>query len=256
MNYQYTEPSMGGESFAFAHQPTQAVQAYPRPTAPFDPYTYPSYGSPAVDTTSVALDLLDAPLPYGVPPQIITMPVTASSSTTLVASEPNNLEDDSLVTPELVAAQQRILDDIRRRQQQNQSDEAMARGISTSAVLVEQRRYDANNRCRALVIPGPGMYDPSPVVHPQKSQMKQSRPYKTALGATGGAVAGGLMLAPVFPLGMVLGGVAGGVATQKACKAGEKRAQCKWEQESFQQGTETSPLARHGHLQEEGSGLV
>ena len=199
--------------------------------------------------------MLDAPLPNVVPSQI-SLPVT-SSSTALVVSEQNLTllqEEENPVTPELVAAQQRILDDIRRRREQSQADEAIARGISTPASLSEQRRYDANHRCRDLVVPGPGSFDPSPVVHPLKSQMKQSRPYKTALGATGGAVAGGLILAPVFPLGMVLGGVAGGVATQKVCKAGEKRAQCKWEQHSFQLGTESSLVSRH--VQEEGNGLV
>ena len=242
-------------------------------------FDYPPSVAPVYDATTsagvAAFDLLDAPLLAApVPGQIqvnnsSTALVVSSDQTLLTVDEEdyydnnNNTETNnnlSSVTPELVAAQQRILDDIRRRQQVSQSDAALARGLSTPEALSQQRLYEAQQQysSRALVVSNGAHYDSNataPVVTPQKYQMKQSRPYKTAAGAAGGAVAGGLIMAPVFPLGMVLGGVAGGVATHKACKAGEKRVQCRYEQDSFQQGTSSSPLARYGHIGDE-SGLV
>lgn len=71
--------------------------------------------------------------------------------------------------------------------------------------------------------------------------MKKQRKRKTAAGAVGGMVVGGLALGPA---GVFLGAAAGAVATNKICKARERRAQRKYEQENFQQGAEQSNVHR------------
>lgn len=55
----------------------------------------------------------------------------------------------------------------------------------------------------------------------------------------------GLTLGPV---GVFLGGAVGGVATKQICKAGEKRAQRKHEQRSFQNGAIRSKLHLKGTM--------
>lgn len=71
----------------------------------------------------------------------------------------------------------------------------------------------------------------SDAVHPQKQVMKKQRKQKTAAGAVSGMVVGGLTLGPV---GVFVGAAAGAVATNKICKARERRAQRKYEQSNFQ----------------------
>jgi hypothetical protein len=79
----------------------------------------------------------------------------------------------------------------------------------------------------------------SDAVHPQKQVMKKQRKQKTAAGAVSGMVVGGLTLGPV---GVFVGAAAGAVATNKICKARERRAQRKYEQSNFQHGTAQSNI--------------
>eukprot|EP00957_Ditylum_brightwellii_P168722 12842332-Ditylum_brightwellii.AAC.1 len=57
----------------------------------------------------------------------------------------------------------------------------------------------------------------------KKAQLKGKRRVKITAGATSGAIVGGLILLPAFPLGMVLGGTAGAVITSKVSKHKEKK---------------------------------
>jgi hypothetical protein len=76
-------------------------------------------------------------------------------------------------------------------------------------------------------------------VHPQKQTMKKQRKRKTAAGAVGGMLVGGLTLGPV---GVFVGGAVGAVATNKLCKIRERRAQRRFEQRSFQQAATNSNI--------------
>jgi uncharacterized protein YcfJ len=76
-------------------------------------------------------------------------------------------------------------------------------------------------------------------IHPNKYKMKQQRRGMTAMGAVGGAVVGTM----VFPvIGTAVGGAAAGYACNKLSKQGERRAQRKWEQTSFQRQASQSPV--------------
>jgi hypothetical protein len=79
----------------------------------------------------------------------------------------------------------------------------------------------------------------SDAIHPQKYSMKMSRRNKTAVGAVSGALVGTM----VFPVvGTVVGGYVGGYTINKIHKSGERRAQRKWEQTSFQATARQSPV--------------
>jgi len=57
----------------------------------------------------------------------------------------------------------------------------------------------------------------------KKKRLKEGRAAKKAAGGVGGAILGGLILAPVFPLGILIGGAAGAAITNKVSKHNEKR---------------------------------
>mmetsp|Transcript_6718 Transcript_6718/g.9979 ORF Transcript_6718/g.9979 Transcript_6718/m.9979 type:complete len:96 (+) Transcript_6718:167-454(+) len=69
-------------------------------------------------------------------------------------------------------------------------------------------------------------------IHPKKTQMKKQRRRATVSGALGGSIVGGVVLGP---FGAFVGGVGGAAATQKMCKARERRRQSRFEQRQFQQ---------------------
>ena len=97
------------------------------------------------------------------------------------------------------------------------------------------------------LIPVPQSRNPSgsDAVHPNRKQMKQDRKGKIAVSATGGAIVGGILFGPAWPLGVVVGGAAGAVCSKQLCKAGERRAQRKYEQKNFQQfAVKQSPVVK------------
>merc|ERR1711865_1221927 len=67
-----------------------------------------------------------------------------------------------------------------------------------------------------------------------RKQFRQTGAGKTAIGATSGAVIGGIIMAPIFPIGVAIGGAVGGMATNKVHSAGKKRQNRK-QLETFQQ---------------------
>jgi hypothetical protein len=79
------------------------------------------------------------------------------------------------------------------------------------------------------------------VLDPKKDKRKATRKMKTAAGAVGGAVVGGLVLGPV---GVVLGAGGAAVATNKVAKARDKRKQQDFEQKNFQAGASRSATAK------------
>ena len=83
-------------------------------------------------------------------------------------------------------------------------------------------------------------------VHPGKQRMKKQRKRKTAAGTIGGMLVGGVALGPV---GVIAGALWGGIATREISKKGEKRAQRKHEQRSFQ----LCALSRGAHWRKSGA---
>jgi hypothetical protein len=81
-------------------------------------------------------------------------------------------------------------------------------------------------------------------IHPGRRKMKTRRTRRTAGGALGGCIVGGLVLGPI---GIVVGAPVGAYATNKICKKGERRAQRKFEHENFQKIASTS-LVHSGEL--------
>ena len=67
-----------------------------------------------------------------------------------------------------------------------------------------------------------------------RKKFHQTGAGKTAIGATSGAVIGGIIMAPIFPIGVAIGGAVGGIATNKVHSAGKKRQNRK-QLETFQQ---------------------
>ena len=274
MNNQYDRSPPSYDPFAFAYRPSGEQ---PQPSAPLESYYIPSPPAAAPAFTNTCdnnssictnnggeqlIDLLDTPTT----PSPVNMLVELHASPPLMITEKEvNYEDLTTIPADLLASQQGILDEIRRRKEMEQNDRAIARALyrSLNNTVVPYHNSRALTTTSTRVpssyyyphgSTGTTTLTTTDAVHPRKMEMKQARPVKTALGTAGGVVVGGLAMAPVFPIGMLLGGVAGGVATRQACKAGEKRAQRKWEQSSFQRGTESSPVAVH--LETEGTGLV
>jgi hypothetical protein len=113
-------------------------------------------------------------------------------------------------------------------QNQNQNKSSPSSSYDTTAMTVFDRSHN-------IVVPQSHNPSGSDAVHPNRYGMKQARKVKTATGATGGAIIGGVLFGPAWPLGMVVGGAAGGVAAKQISKAGERRAQRKYEKRNFQQ---------------------
>jgi hypothetical protein len=74
-------------------------------------------------------------------------------------------------------------------------------------------------------------------VHPQKYQMKDARKVKTAASATTGAVVGGLLFGPAWPVGAVAGAAVGGYAGKVISRKGERKQQVKHDKTNFNKYT-------------------
>jgi hypothetical protein len=110
--------------------------------------------------------------------------------------------------------------------------------------------FQQNNKSFKLHVPRSRNAHGSDAVHPDKFKMKTNRKKKTAVAATSGAIIGGVCFGPAWPLGVVVGGAFGGVVGKQLAKVGERRAQRKFEQNSFQQ---TASLKSHQWCQGDGA---
>jgi len=70
-------------------------------------------------------------------------------------------------------------------------------------------------------------------LHPEKQAMKQDRKAKMAGAATTGAIIGGVLTGPAWPVGAVAGAAIATYAGKVTARAGERRQQRRWEQKTF-----------------------
>eukprot|EP00980_Cylindrotheca_fusiformis_P028619 scaffold22620_cov131-Cylindrotheca_fusiformis.AAC.14 len=181
------------------------------PQQPEESYSYSPSSPPSPSNAMVPL--------YGPPPPVPTQAPPAPPATPEI--------DDELAA--IIASQERALADAKRGVGYSKP--------STSTALTTQentREGPISSSSRPL----------SDAIHPQKYEMKKARKTKTAAGAAGGAIVGGIIAGPVFPVGMALGGAAGGYAANKFSKFGERRAQRKHEQSTFQNAASRGILAQ------------
>ena len=87
------------------------------------------------------------------------------------------------------------------------------------------------------VAPSPDGTLESYAIHPDRRKMKKRRTRRTAGGALGGCIVGGLVLGP---LGIIVGAPVGAYTTNKICKKAERRAQRKFEHKNFEKIGSTS----------------
>lgn len=230
----YGQSGNGNNAFGFASPPAPTLQDV---YAEFG--TAPST-SPLGSTQTASFDLLDdsAPPPPSAQQQQHNDLQTAAflaaqqqQSSSLTASSRAIVTTDDIPS-EIIASQERALAEAKRLQQQRRAGTS-ASSSSTAMVTVPE-----------IAVPESHNPTGSDAVHPNRPVWKQTRGAKTVAGAAAGSIVGGLMFGPAFPVGMVLGGAAGGYATNKLSKQGERRAQRKWEQSSFQAGAQRSLTAK------------
>ena len=134
---------------------------------------------------------------------------------------------------ELIEEQERILAQI---QQSNISRSSRSQVVSHSNPTTNnndgqqlyQQRFDASLPDASLQLS-----QLPQEVHPKKYQMKDARKVKTAASATTGAVVGGLMFGPFWPVGAVAGAAVGGYAGKVISREGERKQQRKWDKKNF-----------------------
>ena len=152
--------------------------------------------------------------------------------------------DDAFVNNlprELIEEQQRILAQIQEGNTTNNDRQLVA--FNTIGHERYQQRFAAmpaldNNGNDELSLSTTTHRNLPAEVHPRKYQMKTERKVKTATAATAGAIIGGLILAPVWPLGAMAGAAAGGYAGKVVARSGERKQQRKWEHKNFNDYTQ------------------
>jgi len=132
----------------------------------------------------------------------------AQHESRLVNSVPLEITTTEDIPSEIIASQERALEEAKNRNRTTGSH-TTSRALTTAIPTVPESMNPSG----------------SDAVHPNRPVWKQTRGSKTAAGAAGGAIVGGVIFGPAFPVGMVLGGAAGGYVTNKLSKSGERRAQ-------------------------------
>jgi uncharacterized protein YcfJ len=133
-------------------------------------------------------------------------------------------QDDMQV---VLASQQRALAETTQRDRN-------ARSLSP---MVQRKDYNVPRDAK-------GKHVISDAIHPEKYLMKKSRKQRTVAGAGAGAIVGGLLTGPAFPVGMAIGAAAGGYASNKMHKFNERNRQRRHEQRNFQKAAKNTAVAK------------
>eukprot|EP00934_Nitzschia_sp_Nitz4_P000582 Nitzschia sp. Nitz4//scaffold186_size43309//2183//2887//NITZ4_007313-RA/size43309-processed-gene-0.6-mRNA-1//-1//CDS//3329539746//582//frame0 len=197
----------------------QEVDLFASPPPPQQQHQQYYYGSPAPATSTELVPSYGPPSSsYAMPPAQATPPQVSPSSSV----DSNDNVDPAMAA--IVASQERALAEARKsNEDRKRHPTAVVEPRDTGVPGVDYAKSQRNSR------------NITEAIVPNKYQMKAERSTKTVAGATGGAVLGGIILAPVFPVGMMLGGAAGGYAANKLSKSGERRAQRRYERQHHQE---------------------
>ena len=117
---------------------------------------------------------------------------------------------------------------------------------SQERALVQVKEPEDMVQRKDYVIPkdAKGKHVISDAIHPEKYLMKKARKQNTFAGAASGAIVGGLLTGPAFPIGMAVGAAAGGYASNKMHKIQERRRQRRHEQRNFQKAAKNTVVAK------------
>jgi hypothetical protein len=219
----------------------------------------PSLSRDSTDDLLVSFEATPTPSSLSVPPSI--------------SPSSNNAQNDAFISSfskEDLAEQERLMKEIEQRksivvpkeandmtvyEQQDRLWNSIHHQQHHDSTMVPHSSYPStmtvydqkSNDKKMIQVPRSRNPTGSDAVHPRRSEMKQARKVKTATAATGGAIFGGVLFGPAWPLGVVVGGAAGAVAGKQISKAGERRAQRKWEKENFQHyASSQSAVAKGG----------
>ena len=193
-----------------------------------------------------------------IPPEIIAsqerLIAQATARSVVTTKNVDGIPDD------VILSQERALAEIKKHPQRQMvaADDNQLQPRQHSSQLSGDPWKHFEEPSTALVVPPPmqsATYHHHSVpltdaVHPHKYDMKKQRKRNTAAGtATGGvvgAIALGVPTAGIgIPIGAAMGAAVGGVAANKFSKAGEKRAQRKWEHAHFQDDAARSKLVEY-----------
>jgi len=166
------------------------------------------------------------------PAPVFTNMAEASSSTKnntsdhLKALQDRDDEFINSLPMEIIEEQKRIISQI---QESNRSTNKSQLIVSTGQRQYEQK-FDDLPEVSNTSLPAE--------VHPNKYTMKTERKVKTAASATTGAVIGGVITGPFWPIGAAAGAAVGGYAGKVISRSGERKQQCKWDEKNFNEYTE------------------
>lgn len=169
---------------------------------------------------------------FATPPQPTTAAPTRNMDAVKIKKSLQDRDDEFVksLPIELIEEQERILAQIQR------SNTSRSHVVSYSPTNNGQQQYQ--QKFDASLPDASIQQSQLPQeVHPKKYKMKDARKVKTAASATTGAVVGGLMFGPAWPVGVVAGAAVGGYAGKVISRSGERKQQRKWDKKNFNEFT-------------------
>jgi len=220
-------------------------------TTVYTNYDLMNLGNPSFNASFASSSTSTAPAAAAADfvPSFAKPPSTPNNSFTSTTPDVQSLEarDEAFVQSlpsEIVEEQKRIMAQIQERNKANNNSRTVGEmynhNSNSSDTALTTTNYDSSmtNYNNSLTHYDSNTSSRLPEeVHPGKYKMKETRKIKTAVGSTTGAVIGGIICGPAWPIGAVAGAAAGGYATKVAARSGERRQQRKWESKNFNEYT-------------------
>jgi len=245
---QQSPPSSNAYSSSNDDYSSALVPATGPGTTVYTNYDLMNLGNPSFNASFASSSTSTAPAAAAADfvPSFAKPPSTPNNSFTSTTPDVQSLEarDEAFVQSlpsEIVEEQKRIMAQIQARNNANKSQTERYHNYSNSSdTALTTTNYDSSvtsyNNSLTTYDSNTSSRLPEEV-HPGKYKMKETRKIKTAVGSTTGAVIGGIICGPAWPIGAVAGAAAGGYATKVAARSGERRQQRKWESKNFNEYT-------------------